>query len=71
MHDWNESTGPQGEKTARLGGTRVTVKRAAAGAPDGWMWEVRFADGQVQVGHANDPDAALKKGKETAERFLP
>jgi hypothetical protein len=49
----------------------VTVKRAAAGAADEWMWEVRFADGQVQVGHANDPDAALKKGKETAERFLP
>jgi hypothetical protein len=71
VHDWNESTGPGGEKTARLGGTRVTVKRAAAGAPGAWTWEVRFADGQVQVGHSEDPDAALKKGKETAERFLP
>lgn len=71
MYDWDESTDPRGDRRARLGGTSVIVKRADAGAPGEWIWEVRFADGQVQKGHAGDPDEALKKGKETAERFLP
>jgi hypothetical protein len=32
---------------------------------------VQFADGQTQTGTSGDPDDALEKAKEVAERFLP
>ena len=71
MYEWQESQEPDGKLVARLLGTKVLVAPAEGTAPLPWAWEVRFADGQVQVGYAEDPDAALQHGKEVAERFLP
>ena len=74
MYDWQVSEEPDGGLTAQLCGTHVRVSPAAdegAGDAGGWCWEVRFADGQTQTGTSADADAALQKGKEVAERFLP
>jgi hypothetical protein len=71
MNDWQETQDVDGKVVATLAGTRVLVSAAPEGAHHPWCWEVRFADGQVQVGHEDDPDAALAHGKKVAERFLP
>lgn len=71
MYEWQETQKPDGKLVAKLCGTKVLVYASNVDAPAAWSWEVRFADGQVQVGHADDPDGALEKGKEVAERFLP
>jgi hypothetical protein len=71
MDDWQETHEADGKLVARLAGTKVLVYAAVEGAPHSWCWEVRFADGQVQVGHEDDPDGALAHGKKVAERFLP
>ena len=71
MNDWQETQEPDGKLVATLCGTKVLVYAARDDAPAAWSWEVRFADGQVQVGHAEDPDSAVAKGKMVAERFLP
>ena len=71
MYDWQETKEPGGRRVAKLCGTKVLVSAAKEKSPAAWSWEVRFADGQVQVGFADDADGALEKGKEVAERFLP
>lgn len=71
MYEWQESEEPDGKLVARLLGTQVSVASASARDPLPWAWEVRFADGQVQVGYAADAESALEQGKEVAERFLP
>ncbi len=71
VYDWQETQEPGGKLIAKLCGTKVLVCSARDDAPAAWSWEVRFADGQVQVGYADDPDLALEKGKKVAERFLP
>ena len=71
MHNWRETQEADGKLVAKLAGTTVLVYAAPESAPHPWCWEVRFADGQVQVGHEEDPDGALAHGKEVAERFLP
>ena len=70
MFDWEMTREASGKVTGRLEGTEVTVFRAPDGAPGAWRWEVRFADGQVQSGHAEACDVALEKAKRVAERFL-
>ena len=69
MFDWEE-TEEGGKVVAKLCGTEVLVYAASEAAPAAWCWEVHFADGQVQVGHADDPDGALAHAKKVAERFL-
>ncbi|MBI4606795.1 MAG: hypothetical protein HY721_32930 [Planctomycetes bacterium] len=69
MFDWEETQEPDGKVVATLCGTKVVVYGAREES-QGWCWEVRFADGQVQTGYAGDPDTALAKGKKVAERFL-
>ena len=71
MYDWQESQEPDGSIVARLCATRVVVRPTGDDAGGAWAWEVRFADGQVQLGRGGDPDDALEKGKRVAERFLP
>lgn len=71
MYEWQVSEGRDGKLVAKLLGTKVVVSQAADRDPEPWAWEVHFADGQVQVGYAADADAALERGKEVAERFLP
>jgi hypothetical protein len=71
VYDWEETEGPDGKLVAKLGGTEVVVYGAREGAPGVWCWEVRFADGQVQTGFAEDADEAMDKGKGVAESFLP
>lgn len=71
VYDWQQTQEPDGKWVAQLCGTKVLVCPTGQDAPRAWAWEVQFADGQVQVGHAGDPEEALEKGKEVAERFLP
>ncbi len=71
MYDWQETQESDGKCVAHLCGTKVLVCPTGQDGPRAWTWEVQFADGQVQVGHAADPEEALEKGKEVAERFLP
>ena len=71
VYDWEECQESDGKLVAKLCGTRVVVCAASDDAPAAWAWEVRFADGQVQNGYADDPDGALEKGKKVAERYLP
>lgn len=71
MYDWQESQEQDGQLVAKLCGTKVLVSASSGNAPAPWTWQVQFADGQVQEGYADDPEDALEKGKEVAERFLP
>lgn len=71
MYDWELSEEPDGKIVGKLCNTEVTVSPTADDTDEGWNWEVRFADGQVQTGAAADPDAALAKAKQVAERYLP
>ncbi|HZN56543.1 MAG TPA: hypothetical protein VFD71_00605 [Planctomycetota bacterium] len=71
MNDWQEVQEPEGGYSAQLCGMKVVVYASGANSPGAWTWEVRFADGQVQSGYAEDPDAAMQKGKKVAERFIP
>jgi hypothetical protein len=70
VFNWEESEDSAGKRVAKLCGTEVVVRPADAGSPAPWKWEVHFADGQVQSGHAGDQEGALEKGKKVAERFL-
>jgi len=71
VYDWDVSEEPDGRIVAKLCGTQVLVYPSTKSGSEGWCWEVRFADGQVQSGLSGDPDEALEKGKRVAERFLP
>ena len=70
MFNWEQNEDEEGKIVAKLCGTQVVVRPADDGSPAPWRWEVHFADGQVQIGHAGDQDGALEKGKKVAERFL-
>ena len=70
MFEWEEKEEADGTMSASLEGTRVLISRAPPGAAGPWRWDVKFADGQVQTGYAEDGKAALKIGKRVAERFL-
>jgi hypothetical protein len=71
VYDWEVNEEPGGKIVASLCGTHVTVSSAEGETPDGWRWEVRFADGQTQSGVSEDADAALEKAKRVAERYMP
>jgi hypothetical protein len=70
LYDWEVTEEPVGRWTAKLCGTKVVVERSEGGAQGVWLWEVHFADGQVQKGQGADFQEALDKGKRAAERFL-
>jgi hypothetical protein len=70
VFQWEEKQEADGTVTACLEGTRVLITRAPPGAVGPWRWDVKFADGQVQTGYAEDGETALKTGKRVAERFL-
>ena len=71
VYDWDVTEEPEGTIVAKLCGTQVVVFPAVETGSEGWCWEVRFADGQIQAGLSPDPDDALEKAKKVAERFLP